>query len=268
MVKYWITLLFILLGKSQLSSQTVDTSICDTLFFSHLLKQNLLPDARHWIDRCAEGDEGKRNQHLYRYFRQVNDYDSAYHILEHLASMDSNLFDPEKLLQLSLYNLDTQKAAYYHQQYQNRYPISKQAALEWHLKMLYHQPILANVDTISDPALFGQVSFYQMHYDVSNPAWLGLQSAIVPGLGKWNLGYKRQAILSFTLNVVLGALVHEAFLKDRSAFGKGSSLTMFSLFYIGNIWGTVALGKKHKYDIKNQIDANIKDYYYPLISDF
>lgn len=186
MVKFWIILLFILLGNRQLNSQIVDTSLCDTLFFTHLLRQELLPDSRHWIDRCSEMDEGKRNQFLYLYFSQVNYYDSAYHVLGVLANLDSNLLDPEKLLQLSLYYLDTQKAEYYHQQYQNYYPTSNEPALEWHLKMLYHQPIIANVDTISDPALFSQVSFYQKHYDRHNIIPISIMHVRFNSINLWN----------------------------------------------------------------------------------
>jgi hypothetical protein len=131
-------------------------------------------------------DEGKRNQFLYLYFSQVNYYDSAYHVLGVLANLDSNLLDPEKLLQLSLYYLDTQKAEYYHQQYQNYYPTSNEPALEWHLKMLYHQPIIANVDTISDPALFSQVSFYQKHYDRHNIIPISIMHVRFNSINLWN----------------------------------------------------------------------------------
>ena len=77
-------------------------------------------------------------------------------------------------------------------------------------------------------------------YKAKSPFLAGIYSAVLPGAGKFYAGKKRQAIASFLPIVSLAAVTYEAYRKGglRSArfiaFG-----SLFSVFYGGNIWGSV-----------------------------
>lgn len=77
-------------------------------------------------------------------------------------------------------------------------------------------------------------------YKSKSPFLAGLYSAVLPGAGKFYAGKKRQGIAAFLPVMSLAAITYEAYRKGgvRSArfIGFGS---LFSLFYIGNIWGSV-----------------------------
>lgn len=76
-------------------------------------------------------------------------------------------------------------------------------------------------------------------YKRKSPFVAGALSALVPGLGKFYAGKKGQALAVFAMCAVLGAVTAENYIKDgpRSpgfiTFG-----TVFSMFYLGNIWGS------------------------------
>lgn len=77
-------------------------------------------------------------------------------------------------------------------------------------------------------------------YKRKSPFLAGLYSAVLPGAGKFYAGKKRQGIAAFLPVMSLAAVTYEAYRKGgvRSArfIGFGS---LFSLFYVGNIWGSV-----------------------------
>ena len=77
-------------------------------------------------------------------------------------------------------------------------------------------------------------------YRSKSPFLAGVYSAVIPGAGKFYAGKKRQGIAAFLPVISLAAVTYEAYRKGgvRSArfIGFGS---LFSLFYIGNIWGSV-----------------------------
>ena len=77
-------------------------------------------------------------------------------------------------------------------------------------------------------------------YHPKSPLLAGLYSAVLPGAGKFYAGKKRQGIAAFLPVISLAAVTYEAYRKGgvRSArfIGFGS---LFSLFYVGNIWGSV-----------------------------
>jgi len=96
----------------------------------------------------------------------------------------------------------------------------------------------------------------------------GAFSAIIPGMGKFYLGYKQEALSAFVGDVLLGAQTAESYIKagPKSArFILTGSL--FGLFYGGNIWGSVVLAKKQKRDYKKQLDYEIYNYYNTRIAD-
>jgi hypothetical protein len=99
-----------------------------------------------------------------------------------------------------------------------------------------------------------------------SPVLAGLYSAVVPGLGKFYAGKKRQGIAAFLPIISLAALTYEAYRKDgvRSArfIGFGS---LFSVFYIGNIWGSTLAVKIRRNEFYKEYDNKILfDMHIPL----
>jgi hypothetical protein len=84
-------------------------------------------------------------------------------------------------------------------------------------------------------------------------ALAGLLSAVVPGLGKAYAGKPRQGIAAFLPILTLGLLTWEGYRKDGPTsvrfLGFGS---LFTLFYVGNIWGST-LAVKVKRDETNRL---------------
>ena len=106
-----------------------------------------------------------------------------------------------------------------------------------------------------------------------SPALAGLMSAVIPGSGKMYAGYTGQGIAALFMVGILGASAAESYYRpfDRSnkkgckspefiAFG-----SLFTIFYVGNIWGSalsVKLAREHQY---REIDDEILfDMHIPL----
>ena len=73
-----------------------------------------------------------------------------------------------------------------------------------------------------------------------SPFVAGVLSAIIPGLGKFYAGKKKQGVGSFLPIISMGILAAESYnkggIKSANFIGFAS---LFSLFYVGNIWGSV-----------------------------
>jgi hypothetical protein len=99
-----------------------------------------------------------------------------------------------------------------------------------------------------------------------SPVLAGLYSALVPGLGKFYAGKKKQGIAAFLPVISLAALTYEAYRKDgvRSARFIGFG-TLFSVFYIGNIWGSTLAVKIRRNEFYKEYDNKILfDMHIPL----
>ena len=99
-----------------------------------------------------------------------------------------------------------------------------------------------------------------------SPVLAGLYSALVPGLGKFYAGKKKQGIAAFLPVISLAALTYEAYRKDgvKSArfIGFGA---LFSVFYIGNIWGSTLAVKIRRNEFYKEYDNKILfDMHIPL----
>jgi len=92
-----------------------------------------------------------------------------------------------------------------------------------------------------------------------------LLSTAVPGAGKLYLGKKDQAISAFIFSAILGALTIESLKHGVKSYQFVASAGSFSLFYIGNIWGTASLSKKISIDHKKQVHENISQYYSDIL---
>ena len=114
---------------------------------------------------------------------------------------------------------------------------------------------------LNDYPLQGILNRYK-HQSHKSPMVAGLLSAVVPGLGKLYAGYKYQALSAFTTNVFFASQAVEAIVK--SGFKSGHFIytcSIFSLYYVGNIVGSVLAVKKKKRDYLNQLDDEIIYYY-------
>ncbi len=91
-----------------------------------------------------------------------------------------------------------------------------------------------------------------------SPFVAGLYSTVLPGLGKVYAGKSKQGIAAFLPILSLGLLTYEGLRKDgpRSArfIGFGS---LFTLFYLGNIWGSVLSVKVKRNEFKREYDNKI-----------
>lgn len=112
----------------------------------------------------------------------------------------------------------------------------------------------------------------QLYYDKlkgfrhKSPVLAGVYSALVPGLGKWYAGKKKQGIAAFLPVISLAALTYEAYRKDgvKSArfIGFGS---LFTIFYIGDIWGSTLSVKIRRNEFYKEYDNKILfDMHIPL----
>lgn len=99
-----------------------------------------------------------------------------------------------------------------------------------------------------------------------SPVLAGLYSAIVPGLGKIYAGKKNQGIAAFLPVISLAALTYEAYRKDgvKSARFIGFG-TLFTVFYVGNIWGSTLAVKIRRNEFYKEYDTKILfDMHIPL----
>lgn len=99
-----------------------------------------------------------------------------------------------------------------------------------------------------------------------SPAVAGLLSAVVPGLGKLYAGKPKQGIAAFLPVLTLGLLAWEGYRKDGPAsvrfLGFGS---LFTLFYIGNIWGSTLAVHVRRDEFNRSYDNKILfDMHIPL----
>jgi hypothetical protein len=104
------------------------------------------------------------------------------------------------------------------------------------------------------------------HYKKKSPLLAGVYSAIIPGAGKIYAGKKKQGIGSFFPVLSLAALTWEAYnrggVKSARFIGFGS---LFSLFYAGNIWGSVVAVKVKQREMNAFYDNKILfDMHIPL----
>lgn len=119
---------------------------------------------------------------------------------------------------------------------------------------------IINLYPLATPLL--DIKARYINYPNYSPALAGIYSSIVPGLGKWYIGYKYQAITAFASNALLAGQAVESLLKagvksPRFIITAG----LFGVFYTGNIIGSITMTKKKKKDYFNQLDYELLDYY-------
>ena len=94
-----------------------------------------------------------------------------------------------------------------------------------------------------------------------SPVLAGAMSLVVPGSGKWYAGKKWQGIVAFTANAMMGLQAYESYSKGGVSSPRFiASIALFSVFYTGNIWGSVLDARKHSIEKLKQIDHEILEY--------
>jgi len=100
-----------------------------------------------------------------------------------------------------------------------------------------------------------------------SPFLAGTFSAILPGAGKWYIGYKQQALTAFIANILFAAQAAESYAKAGVSSPQFIiTASLFGIFYSGNIWGSVLAAKKKKRDHLNEIEYEILDHYHTEFS--
>jgi hypothetical protein len=95
-----------------------------------------------------------------------------------------------------------------------------------------------------------------------SPFLAGAFSAVLPGAGKWYVGYKRQALTALIANALFAAQAAESYSKAGAPSAQFIiTAGLFGVFYAGNIWGSVLAAKKKKRDYLNEIDYEVLDHY-------
>ena len=140
------------------------------------------------------------------------------------------------------------------------YKRDMELALKLLKKTLDEKDTIYNLLSVSPP-LFSIKNRYT-NYPKYSPALAGIYSALIPGAGKLYIGNKNQALTAFIANVFLAAQAAESYFRagitsPRFIITAG----VFSVFYSGNIIGSVALAKKKKKDYYNELDDEIFNYY-------
>ena len=104
------------------------------------------------------------------------------------------------------------------------------------------------------------------NFKTKSPWLAGGLSAIVPGMGKFYTGYKGEGTTAFLTVLSLAAISTESYLRaGPKSFQFISTSTLFSIFYIGNIWGSVHSVKKRNESFFKEIERKVKlDMHIPL----
>lgn len=98
-----------------------------------------------------------------------------------------------------------------------------------------------------------------MAFRPKKPWVAGLLSTAVPGLGKVYAKRYGDAASTFFINLSLGLIALENYRKDGLSDPKTLVFgSIFSLFYIGNIWGSVYSVKMYHDDFNDVINENIR----------
>lgn len=101
-----------------------------------------------------------------------------------------------------------------------------------------------------------------LNYKIKNPYTAGVLSALIPGLGRAYAGNPKQGLGTFLSLFALGALSYES-ISNRGLNNIQSYfwVSTFSIFHIGNIWGSFMTVKnkkrEHEREIKNKVLIDI-----------
>ena len=96
-----------------------------------------------------------------------------------------------------------------------------------------------------------------------SPIISGVLSTVVPGLGKFYVGQKKQGLSAFVITGILGYQTFESYrIGGKKSTRFIISTVLFSTFYIGNIWGSILaveiVNREFEDEIHNDIIATLR----------
>lgn len=103
-------------------------------------------------------------------------------------------------------------------------------------------------------------------YKYKSPFLAGLYSAIIPGAGKFYVGKKAQGLGSFLPIFSMALLTFEAYRKGGISNARFITFgSVFTIFYVGNIWSSVLAVKVANNDFNKEYESKILfDMHIPL----
>lgn len=260
MQKLKIVLLFIGLLSNYCSAQK-DIHSWD--FYDYLRHNNLNRDALVWLNNYSDttqNSEIKEKLYLEKatIFLAENRIDSANFYYKKVSAIFVDSSISAKALYAAFVEKDTASLKICFEN-NEKFRNNKEYFISY--KILKRDSCLAD-SMMPESEFFQQLISAYSHHKKKSAFKAALLSSVIPGSGKFYLGYKHQARSALLINVVLGLVLAESLLIPVSTIYTGFCLTTSSVFYIGNIWGSAALAKKRDIDFYNQINENISDYYY------
>lgn len=93
-----------------------------------------------------------------------------------------------------------------------------------------------------------------------SPAVAGMLSAVVPGLGKFYAGKRGAGLAAFAANGALAAMAFEAYYRHDHSIKNAQFITfgtLFTFFYVGNIFGSVFSVKQQIRSVNGRINNEI-----------
>ena len=253
----------------------------DSLFLAHLLENNLQKEALLFMSRLPDSLNQRLDLHFQKGFAHYN-----------LKQLDSSVF---YLAKVNLQSSNFTKAKYFEglsHSYLGQYSSAKKAfdqpVINDSLTMALHNFELAGLallernstkfDSLSQHftdrfyAVQKQQGFFK-NYQQSivsqsrkSPLKAAIFSTILPGAGKVYAGQLGQGIAAFLQNAVFGFQAYEGYRKN----GLWSPRTiifggLFTLFYVGNIWGSALSIKIKREEFNDKTDEQIRfDMHIPL----
>lgn len=234
-------------------------------FFKYLNENHLYSEAKTWLFTFQYIDSVETNRvssELALICLKTNQIDSANFYFSKVTSF--NTYDTLSIaIKVAFINKDINLAQKYLDTWSYIIPNSLLTDYQNIIEIFKTGPNLTINPVFTSRQLTEILNQYILHKNKSTPLAVFL-SSIIPGAGKFYLGYKKQAFSAFTSNTLLLAAVLESVYIGTLLVNLYISLPLFAVFYIGNIWGTYELSKKRTIDFKNQmyediINLNISD---------
>jgi len=269
MQKLWIILISIgLLGNICIAQQTKfqEQEMYSWDFYEYLNKSGFHEDALTWLLSYPDSLRNdtlnnKINFEISRHYFFKNQILQANNHLKKISQFKDRA-SLAFAIDIAFLASDTALVDHYNRRFRQFLTSEDIKSLSLCLKMIKGERIdSSDIPRASESSLLMQtVSDYSLHKKKS-PLLAGLLSTIVPGLGKWYLGYKHQALSSFIMNSALIAVTLEWFCKSNGLIRWILPLPVAAVFYSGNIVGSVLLARKREIDFQNNLNENIKAYY-------
>lgn len=252
-----ISILLLLLGFTKLMSQDSLRSFQPS-FYNHLLKEHLYSDAHYYLSIQGHLPDSILVEHLLLTRQLSGGYD------HHKAIFDS--IDPEALLSpfrrtryLALL-VDDHQMDKLHSLLTSPSFAYRRNEIEATIGMLEQKNLLQLAD-YNTSSFYSIADKYSRFRAKSSLAAASL--SLVPGLGKVYLGYPYQGISSLLVNTLLFAQMAESFhVAGPKSIRFGLTASVFTVFYIGNIYGSYIAARKQTLSFYHQIQHEIAHYYF------